>query len=137
MKKLLIPILSVSLLIAGCKTAPTDTQITLASALAARVSFTLIPASHRQPVAGYMFYAGSVIYALTDSPTPDGLTQLLLNVVPANDLASFPEIKTLIIPAVVDVYTSYYNQYSGDHTKLLKILQDIASGVQSIAAQYK
>lgn len=138
MKKLTASLLAVMFLV-GCKTAPqvSDTQITLASALAARITFTLIGPSHQKAVAGYMYFISTDLYALTDAPTPDGLTQIILNSIPASDLARYPEIKTLVIPAISDTYKAYFNQYAANQSKLIQVLKDIASGLQSIAAQYK
>ena len=121
----------------GCATtfSFSDLQITGTAAVATRAALYLIPANHRAVIKHWMFYIASTSRTLSGDPTPEALKTLLLNSIPTNVRAEFPELENNLIPAVVDVYKLLYNQFSYDHTKLLKILNDIATGIEVVASQ--
>lgn len=134
MKKLISVILSGAML-ASCATYQfTDLQITGAATLAARGALAVVPSANKAAVKNYMFYIATTVRTLSGDATPQQLSDLLLNSLPPDVKAQYPELVSVIIPAVVDVYSTFYNQFQTDHTKLLKILNDIATGIEAAAS---
>jgi hypothetical protein len=59
---------------------------------------------------------------------------MLVNAIPPQVREQYPEIENYIIPAVVTVYEEFYKKFSGDHKRLLQIINDIATGIEAASA---
>jgi hypothetical protein len=134
MKKLIAPIVAVALFLNGCATYQfTDLEITGAATLGARAALLAVPGNDQTSVKNWMMYIATRLRTLTGNPTAAELTDMLVSSIPPQYLTSLPELKTIVIPAVVDVYETLYQKY-GASLGAIKILNDIATGVEAAAA---
>lgn len=92
--------------------------------------------SKRHQVAVYVKQiAGDVRVVAVQSPTPDVLMSVLqqaIDKVPSD----YRDLATFVAPLVVAEYKNYYDKFASDHQKLIQVLNDIATGLESAAAQY-
>jgi outer membrane PBP1 activator LpoA protein len=136
MKKL-IPLILAGALLASCATSNiqfTDLQITGVAAAAGRGALLLVPQAKRDEVKNWMMFVATKVRTLNGG-TPQQLNDLLTQSIPANIQSQIPELGSLIIPAIVSTYSGFYSKFSSDHTRLVQILNDIATGVESAASQ--
>lgn len=134
MKRFISTIMAVALLV-GCATVTfSDLQITGAATVGAKAALYAIPTAQKAAVKNWMFYIATKARTLSGNATPQELNDLLVSSIPANILTEIPELKAVVIPAIVDVYKTFYDQFSTNHTRLLQILNDIATGVEAAAA---
>ena len=129
--------LTAGAILAGCASNIqfTDLQITGAATAGTRVALMAIPEAKREPVRNWMFYIATRVRTLSGDATPQQLNDLLVGSIPQKDLDQIPELKSVIIPAVVSVYQVFYAKFSSNHTRLLQILNDIATGIEAAASQ--
>lgn len=133
MKTVIVSLICASMI--GCASIGfTDLQYTGGAAAAARTALLLIPSTKQDAVKNWMFFFASKLRTLSGDPTPGDLSNLLVNSIPQNVIAAIPELQTIIIPQIVAVYTGLYNQFKTDHGALIRILNDIAVGVEAVAA---
>lgn len=68
-------------------------------------------------------------------PTPDQLTAAIIAQIPQNLQTQYPEVTAIVVPLVVQGYNLAIAKYgSSDQQTVYKILNDVATGVQSGAA---
>ncbi len=140
MKK--IAYLIAAALLCGCSTfqtfpnAATNTGITLATS--AGLKFGITDATTRTDVANYINVIAGALRAVTGTPTPDQLTALINQYVPANVKTDVPEILAFVTPLIVNEYEALYSKYgtSGNAAKIAAGLNAIAGDLQAGAAPY-
>lgn len=138
-KKILAPILAVALLFSGCQTIGNfnDNQIVTAVTLATKIGMDQVPAAHKQAVNDILYRVSTNLRQLTSDPTPEQLGNILTDSIPADIRAKYSEALTFVVPLVVSNYKIYYDKFAGNHAKLIQVLNDIATGIQSALVQVR
>ena len=112
-----------------------ETTLTTAIAVGTKAGLTLVKNDeNRTRAADYISVGASALRAIAVAPTPQGLTELINSYIPENVKTDYPEVIGFVVPIVVSQYKSFYDQYSGNNEKLIKILGDIANGLDAGAA---
>jgi uncharacterized protein YceK len=132
-KLIIAPVLAVALLLSGCATVGqfTNTEVITAVAVATSVGLKQVPAAHKAAVISILNIVATDLGTLTSNPTPQQLGDLLTNSIPADIRAQYSEAITFVVPLVVANYQIAYDKYATNQTKLIQVLNDIATGIRS------
>lgn len=141
LRKVLITLAIIpTLLLSSCATFSgfSDASITSAVTVAtsAGLRYAVKDAAKRGTIANYIDVAAVALRTVTGSPTPDQLTAVILNALPASVKTNFPEIVAFVVPIIVSNYEIAYAKYGANAAKLYAVLNDIAVGLEAGAAPY-
>src|SRR5437762_10292054 len=132
MKKL-ISLVAASVVLASCNFTVSNDQITSAVSIgtSAALHYAIKDTAKRTVIANYTQYIATVVRTVSGTPTPDQLTALITQSVPANVRANYPELLSLVAPVVVSAYQLAYDKYGADAQKLWPVLNAIALGLEN------
>lgn len=141
MKTYIFSILIAFLLIPGCTQVPiADTLITSGVSTGTVIGLRqAIPdAAKRTIVANYIDRGAVALRAITGTPTPQELTALINQSIPAKVREDYPEAIAFMVPLVVSAYDAAYKKYGNgkDAQQIAKVLNDIALGLEAGAAPF-
>lgn len=85
-------------------------------------------------IANYLNTYAGALRTISGNPTDAQLTQQLMSFVPPNIESQYPEIASFAIPLIVSFYDWAHTKYGNDTAQLYKILNDIATGIETGAS---
>lgn len=103
--KILIPILALSIALAGCTNS--DEQITKYVSVATKEAITHVPAEFQTPLANYIEAAAKGVYSIDGTPTVQEVITKVLAFIPKDVQDKYPLITTTITTAVSMAYQTY------------------------------
>jgi hypothetical protein len=137
MKTHLISIITAGALLASCTQSQiNDAAITAGVSVATSTGLKLaVPdAGRRTVIADYLDVYSHALRSVTGDPTPDQLTALINQFIPANVKDQYPELVTFAIPLIVSAYKQAYDKWGKE--KAVTYLGDIAAGIEAGAAPF-
>lgn len=85
-------------------------------------------------IANYLNTYAGALRTITGNPTDAQLTAQLMAFVPPDIENQYPEIASFAIPLIVGFYDWAHAKYGNDTAQLYKILNDVATGIETGAS---
>lgn len=116
-----------------------DALITASVAAGTSVALKTIPALKDHPdkqhvVANYLNTYAGALRTISGNPTDAELTAQLMAFVPPDIQNQYPELASFAVPLIVSFYDWAHAKYGNDTAQLYKILNDIATGIETGAS---
>lgn len=137
MKQILI-ILTTAALLFGCKsTTVNDDLIINGVSVATSTGLSLIhDADQRTVVANYLQAYAPGLRTITNNPTPEQLAALIDQYTPANIKEHYPQVVAFATPLIINAVESAIAKYGSNSATVVKIVNDVATGLESGVAAY-
>lgn len=139
--KILIPILVLAIILAGCPNGGQvpDALITGSVAAGTSVALKTIPAlkdhlEKQHVVAQYISRYSAMLYTVTGDPTDEELSRLLMAQIPPDIQSQYPEISAFAVPLVVSFWDWAKAKYGVQTAQFRKAVGDVAMGLKTGSA---
>jgi len=125
----------------GCKGTSgelSDALITgsVAAGTSAGLKLSIKDAGKQTVIAGYLTTYAGALRTISGNPTDAELTAQLLKFVPPEIQQQYPEISSFAIPLIVSFYHWAQQTYGKDTAQLYKVLNDVATGIETGSAPF-